>query len=32
MTHEMEIAQAPRGYEIFNDKKENCRKVVLHAA
>ena len=27
-----DIAEAPRGYEIFNDKKENCRKVVLHAA
>jgi threonine dehydrogenase-like Zn-dependent dehydrogenase len=29
ITHRMALADAARGYEIFNDKKEDCRKVVL---
>ena len=29
ISHRMALADAPRGYEIFNDKKEDCRKVVL---
>ena len=31
ITHRMPLADAARGYEIFNDKKEDCRKVVLSA-
>jgi threonine dehydrogenase-like Zn-dependent dehydrogenase len=31
ITHEMDVRDAARGYEIFNEKKEACRKVVLHA-
>jgi threonine dehydrogenase-like Zn-dependent dehydrogenase len=23
------LAEAPHGYEIFNEKKENCVKIVL---
>ncbi len=29
ITHRMPLAEAERGYEVFNDKKEECRKVVL---
>jgi len=29
ITHRMPLADAARGYEIFNEKKEECRKVVL---
>ena len=29
VTHRMPLAEAGRGYEIFNEKKEDCRKVVL---
>lgn len=29
ITHRMKLAEAARGYEIFNDKEEDCRKVVL---
>jgi len=29
ISHRMPLAEAARGYEIFNDKKEDCRKVVL---
>jgi len=29
ITHRMPLADAPRGYQIFNDKEEDCRKVVL---
>lgn len=29
ITHRMPLAQAAEGYRIFNDKQENCRKVVL---
>ncbi|MPY79905.1 MAG: alcohol dehydrogenase catalytic domain-containing protein [Actinophytocola sp.] len=28
-THRMPLADAPRGYELFKHKKENCIKVVL---
>ena len=29
ITHHLPLDDAARGYEIFNDKKEDCRKVVL---
>jgi len=29
ITHRLPLADAARGYEIFNDKVEECRKVVL---
>lgn len=29
ITHRMRLEDAPKGYEIFNNKEENCRKVVL---
>lgn len=29
ITHRMSLEEAPRGYEIFKNKKENCIKVVL---
>jgi len=29
ITHRMSLEDAAKGYEIFNEKKENCRKVVL---
>jgi threonine dehydrogenase-like Zn-dependent dehydrogenase len=29
ITHRMPLADAARGYEIFDEKKEDCRKVVL---
>lgn len=29
ITHRMSLEDAPRGYEIFNNKEEYCRKVVL---
>ena len=29
ISHRMKLADAPRGYEMFNDKQEDCRKVVL---
>jgi threonine dehydrogenase-like Zn-dependent dehydrogenase len=29
ITHRMNLDEAARGYEIFNDKEEDCRKVVL---
>jgi threonine dehydrogenase-like Zn-dependent dehydrogenase len=32
ITHRMPLADAPRGYEIFNKKIDNCEKVVLKAA
>jgi threonine dehydrogenase-like Zn-dependent dehydrogenase len=28
-THRLPLAEAPHGYEIFNEKKEGCVKVVL---
>ena len=32
ITHHMPLAEAARGYKIFNDKEEACRKVVLSAS
>jgi len=29
ISHRMKLADAARGYEIFNDKEDECRKVVL---
>jgi threonine dehydrogenase-like Zn-dependent dehydrogenase len=29
ITHKLPLDQAPHGYKIFRDKKENCIKVVL---
>jgi threonine dehydrogenase-like Zn-dependent dehydrogenase len=29
ISHRLSLADAPRGYQIFNDKEEDCRKVVL---
>jgi threonine dehydrogenase-like Zn-dependent dehydrogenase len=29
ITHRLPLDQAARGYELFNEKQENCRKVVL---
>jgi threonine dehydrogenase-like Zn-dependent dehydrogenase len=29
ITHRMPLAEAPRGYEVFEKKLEDCRKVVL---
>jgi Zn-dependent alcohol dehydrogenase len=29
ITHRLALSEAPHGYEIFNDKKEDCVKVVL---
>jgi threonine dehydrogenase-like Zn-dependent dehydrogenase len=31
ITHRLPLSEAPRGYRMFVDKKENCEKVVLHA-
>ena len=29
ITHRLALAEAPHGYEIFNEKKEDCVKIVL---
>ena len=29
ISHRMKLADAPRGYEIFEEKEDDCRKVVL---
>jgi S-(hydroxymethyl)glutathione dehydrogenase / alcohol dehydrogenase len=29
ITHRIPLTEAPHGYEIFNEKKENCVKIVL---
>ena len=29
ITHKLSLEEAPKGYEIFNNKKDNCVKVVL---
>ena len=29
ISHRLPLAQAAQGYEIFNQKKDNCIKVVL---
>jgi threonine dehydrogenase-like Zn-dependent dehydrogenase len=31
ITHRLPLGEAPRGYRMFLDKKEQCEKVVLHA-
>jgi len=31
ITHRLPLSQAPEGYRIFNDKEDNCEKVVLKA-
>ena len=32
ITHRMPLEQAPEGYRIFNDKLDDCEKIVLKAA
>ncbi len=32
ISHRMTLDDAPRGYQLFNDKEEDCRKVVLTPA
>ncbi|HEX4682800.1 MAG TPA: zinc-dependent alcohol dehydrogenase [Gemmatimonadaceae bacterium] len=32
ITHHMQLDEAPEGYKIFNDKEDNCEKVVLRAS
>ena len=32
ITHRMRLEDAPHGYKIFNDKKDNCEKIVLKAS
>eukprot|EP00897_Mesotaenium_endlicherianum_P008671 jgi/Mesen1/7832/ME000417S07141 len=32
ITHELPLEEAPHAYAIFNDKQDNCVKVVLHPA
>jgi threonine dehydrogenase-like Zn-dependent dehydrogenase len=29
ITHTLPLEQAPRGYDIFKNKEDNCEKVVL---
>ena len=31
ITHRMPLAEAPKGYELFKNKRENCEKIVLSA-
>jgi threonine dehydrogenase-like Zn-dependent dehydrogenase len=31
ITHRMKLEDAPKGYEIFNNKEHNCEKIVLSA-
>lgn len=31
ITHHMKLDDAPHGYEIFNNKEDNCEKIVLKA-
>jgi threonine dehydrogenase-like Zn-dependent dehydrogenase len=31
ITHRMPLDQAAEGYRIFNEKKDNCEKIVLKA-
>jgi len=31
ITHRLPLSQAPEGYRIFNNKEDNCEKVVLKA-
>ena len=30
VTHRLPLQDAPRAYQVFNDKEENCVKVVLN--
>lgn len=30
ITHRLPLTEAPHAYEIFNDKKDNCVKVILN--
>ena len=30
ITHTLPLEQAPRGYDIFKNKEDNCEKVVLN--
>jgi threonine dehydrogenase-like Zn-dependent dehydrogenase len=32
ITHRMRLEDAPHGYKIFNDKQDNCEKIVLKAS
>jgi threonine dehydrogenase-like Zn-dependent dehydrogenase len=32
ITHRMKLDEAPKGYEIFNNKEHNCEKIVLKAS
>jgi threonine dehydrogenase-like Zn-dependent dehydrogenase len=29
ITHRLPLADAARGYKIFNEKEEDCRKVIM---
>jgi threonine dehydrogenase-like Zn-dependent dehydrogenase len=31
ITHRLPLDQAAMGYKIFNDKQDNCEKIVLSA-
>jgi threonine dehydrogenase-like Zn-dependent dehydrogenase len=31
ITHTLPLEQAPYGYEIFKNKRDNCEKVILKA-
>lgn len=31
ITHRMSLSDAAKGYDIFNNKEDNCEKVVLSA-
>jgi threonine dehydrogenase-like Zn-dependent dehydrogenase len=30
ITHRLPLTDAPRGYKIVKNKKDNCEKVILH--
>jgi threonine dehydrogenase-like Zn-dependent dehydrogenase len=32
ITHKLPLTEAPKGYDIFLNKQDNCEKVVLKAA
>jgi len=32
VTHHLPLEEAPKGYQMFNDKKDNCVKIVLKPA
>jgi threonine dehydrogenase-like Zn-dependent dehydrogenase len=31
ITHRMRLEDAPKGYDLFQNKQDECMKVVLHA-